>query len=139
MASTPKEVTVRVRHPRIEWEGDALELDDRIRDGVLRAGIERGGLSLLAGELYSPFQALFGNAGVGRPVRSSHPTGVSTGDPQLTEAARRRAARVIRVIEREMFDRIMEMEVDYLRMQGGGASEQVVGAGGEGHVSQASS
>lgn len=66
----------------------------------------------------STYEEMFGGAFIGRPPMSEHPTGNrATGDPRITEAARRRATRVLRVLHREEFERLMQQEIKFLEGQ----------------------
>lgn len=62
----------------------------------------------------SPYQHLFGEGYLGRPRSDEHPTGRPTGDKKLTETARRRASRVLRVVFETEFNALMDMELKYL-------------------------
>lgn len=63
----------------------------------------------------SPFAELFGEGVRGRPLKEEEPMGISTGDPQITEAARRRATRVIKWRHRKEFESLMAAEAAYLQ------------------------
>lgn len=64
--------------------------------------------------MYSEFVALFGQPSAGRPKNEDEPIGISTGDPRVTEMARRRAARVLRARYAEEFEMLMRQEAEYL-------------------------
>jgi hypothetical protein len=51
----------------------------------------------------------------GRPLKEEQPIGVPTGDPRITEAARRRATRVLKERHRDEFELLMETEAGYLQ------------------------
>jgi hypothetical protein len=104
--------------------------DDTVRGRILRAlrtrGVTRAELEKLdrdiagsGADVASPFQALFGEGYVGRPLRNEHPIGMPTGNSRTTEAARRRATRVLRYLYREEFERLMKMEAEWLQEHGG--------------------
>lgn len=82
-------------------------------------------LGLDRSDVESPFQALFGEGYVGRPRSNEYPTGMPTGNRRLTETARRRATRVLRYLYSQEFQRLMEMEAEYLL-----AHEELVDRGG---------
>lgn len=63
----------------------------------------------------SEYEDLFGPGFVGRPPLEEGPTGVPTGDPKLTELARRRATRVLKAKNREQFEAIMAAEIEHLK------------------------
>jgi hypothetical protein len=69
----------------------------------------------------SPYEELFGEGFVGRPLAEEPSTGAPSGNPQITEKARRRAARVLRTRHASEFERIMSAEVEYLQNQNKGA------------------
>jgi hypothetical protein len=65
----------------------------------------------------SRYLELFGEGRRGRPVSEDEPTGVATGDPNITKMARRRATRVLKAENRERFEDLMREEAEYLKSQ----------------------
>lgn len=63
----------------------------------------------------SQFEKLFGETCRGRPPLDASPVGVSTGNPVITEKARRRAMRVLRTRHAKEFEELMEAEANWLR------------------------
>jgi hypothetical protein len=64
--------------------------------------------------MHSEFLELFGVVAAGRPRREENPTGVPTGDPRVTELARRRASRVLRYRHQSEFEELMQQEAEFL-------------------------
>lgn len=62
----------------------------------------------------SEFVRLFGEGLRGRPKNEDGPVGISTGDPKITELARRRATRVLRAENKDRFEQLMRQEAEYL-------------------------
>ena len=59
----------------------------------------------------SPYEEMFGEPRIGRPQKS---VGIRTGDNAITQTARRRAARVLRLRHKEEFEQLMRDEADFL-------------------------
>lgn len=65
----------------------------------------------------SKFEELFGEGYRGRPRNEENPVGTPTGDPAITEVARRRATRVLKAENKERFEELMREEAEYLKSQ----------------------
>lgn len=68
--------------------------------------------------LRSKYYEMFGESVVGRPPLEENPVGLPTGDRRLTERARRRATRVLKVVHRDEFERLMREEILWLMENG---------------------
>lgn len=66
----------------------------------------------------SRFQELFGEGYRGRPRNDEMPVGTPTGDPRITELARRRATRVLKAENPERFEELMRQEAEWLQSNG---------------------
>jgi hypothetical protein len=62
----------------------------------------------------SQYEGLFGSGSVGRPPLDEQPTGITTGDRKITEIARRRATRVLKLKHQEEFEELMAQEAEHL-------------------------
>lgn len=62
----------------------------------------------------SRYEEMFGHAGPGRPPKEDLPLGMPTGDPAVTERARRRATRVLKTLRRKEFEELMREEAEWL-------------------------
>lgn len=62
----------------------------------------------------SRFQELFGEGYRGRPRNDEMPVGMPTGDPRITELARRRATRVLKAEYPDRFEELMRQEAEWL-------------------------
>ena len=82
-----------------------------------RGEIKIPSLSIALSE--SEFEKLFGAVCKGRPPSDSSPVGVATGNPVITEKARRRAMRVLRARHAAEFEQLMEAEANWLKTNGG--------------------
>lgn len=65
----------------------------------------------------SQYEKMFGEGYIGRPPAEEHPTGRPTGNRAVTEAARRRATRVLKVKHQREFEKLMDEEITFLMAQ----------------------
>lgn len=65
----------------------------------------------------SRYNEMFGEGYRGRPRSDENPTGRPTGDPVITELARRRATRVLKAVHEDEFEELMAEEAEFLQAE----------------------